>query len=208
MNNPGDKPFSLACERNKEPILALLAEHFGDRCRVLEIGSGTGQHAVHFADALPHLEWQASDVEENLAGIRAWLADTALTNTPAPLAFDVNDDPPDGGYDAVFTANTMHIMSWPEVERLFEMLPVLTTDDAVLVVYGPFNYGGYCTSDSNAQFDRWLRSEDPRRGLRDFEAVDALARRAGFEPREDRAMPANNRCIVWKRTTTEVTIEV
>ncbi len=199
MNKPVDKPFSLACERNKEPILALLVEHFGDRCRVLEVGSGTGQHAVHFADALPHLEWQASDVGENLAGIRAWLADAELSNTPAPLAFDVNDGPPAGSYDAVFTANTMHIMSWPEVERLFGMLPALTTDDAVFVVYGPFNYDGRCTSDSNAQFDRWLRSEDPRRGLRDFEAVDALARRAGFELREDRAMPANNRCIVWQR---------
>jgi len=194
-----DKPFSLACERNREPILAVLQQHFGDRNRVLEVGSGTGQHAVHFADALPHLEWQASDVEDNLPGIRAWLDEFALPNTPAPIAWNVRDEPPARGFDAVFTANTLHIMSWEEVEHLFSALPDVTTDDARLVVYGPFNYDGYATSDSNAQFDRWLRSEDARRGLRDFEKVGALARAAGFELLEDRAMPANNRCIVWER---------
>jgi cyclopropane fatty-acyl-phospholipid synthase-like methyltransferase len=194
-----DKPFSLACERNREPILDVLQQHFGDRNRVLEIGSGTGQHAVHFADALSHLEWQASDVDGNLAGIRAWLDEVALPNTPAPIAWNVRDEPPARGFDAVFTANTLHIMSWEEVERLFSVLPDITTDDARLVVYGPFNYDGQATSDSNAQFDRWLRSEDAQRGLRDFEKVDALARAAGFELVEDRSMPANNRCIVWER---------
>jgi len=195
-----DKPFSLACERNREPILAMLRQYFGDRRRVLEVGSGTGQHAVHFADALPHLEWQASDVEENLQGIRAWLDEVALPNTPAPIAWNVRDEPPERGFDGIFTANTLHIMSWEEVERLFSVLPDITTDDARLAVYGPFNYDGQATSDSNAQFDRWLRSEDPQRGLRDFEKVDALASAAGFELVEDRAMPANNRCIVWERT--------
>ncbi len=194
-----DKPFSLACERNREPILGVLQQHFGDRSRVLEVGSGTGQHAVHFADALPHLEWQASDVEENLQGIRAWLDEVALPNTPAPIAWNVRDEPPERGFDGVFTANTLHIMSWEEVERLFSVLPDITTADARLVVYGPFNYDGQATSDSNAQFDRWLRSEDAQRGLRDFEKVDALARAAGFELVEDRSMPANNRCIVWER---------
>lgn len=194
-----DKPFSLACERNREPILTVLRQYFGDRSRVLEVGSGTGQHAVHFADALPHLEWQASDVEENLPGIRAWIDEFALPNTPAPLAWDVRDPPPARGFDAVFTANTLHIMSWPEVERLFAVLPEIVADDARLAIYGPFRYGDKPTSDSNAQFDRWLRSEDPDRGLRDFEKADALARQAGFELMEDRAMPANNRCIVWQR---------
>ncbi len=194
-----DKPFSLACERNREPILSVLQQYFGDRDRVLEVGSGTGQHAVHFADALPHLEWQASDVEDNLDGIRAWLDEATLPNTPAPLAWDVRDPPPAHGFDGVFTANTLHIMGWDEVERFFAALPVVTTGDARLVVYGPFRYDGQATSDSNAQFDRWLRSEDPRRGVRDFEKVDELARAAGFELVEDRAMPANNRCIVWER---------
>lgn len=195
-----EKPFSPACERNREPILAVLRAWFADREQVLEIGSGTGQHAVHFAAALPGLRWQASDVAERLPGIRAWLQEAALPNTPAPIALDVNDPPPAAArYDAVFSANTLHIMGWKEVERMFAALPGLTRRGAVLVIYGPFNYEGRYTSPSNAQFDEALHSADPRRGLRDFEEVDALAGAAGFALQEDREMPANNRCLVWKR---------
>ncbi|MCL4184545.1 MAG: DUF938 domain-containing protein, partial [Burkholderiaceae bacterium] len=121
-----EKPFSAASERNREPILAVLREWFVDRKHVLEIGSGTGQHAVHFAAALPKLRWQTSDVADNLPGIRLWLKEAALPNTPAPIAFDVNGPAPDGEYDAVFSANTLHIMGWKEVERLFAALPKLT----------------------------------------------------------------------------------
>ncbi len=194
-----EKPCSPSCERNREPILAVLRERFARCKRVLEIGSGTGQHAVYFAAALPKLRWQTSDVAANLPGIRMWLKEAALPNTPAPLAFDVGDTPPTGDYDAVFSANTLHIMSWKEVERLFAALPGLTRAGALLVVYGPFNYEGQFTSPSNAQFDEALRSGNPKRGIRDFEEVDALAAAAGFVLEEDRAMPANNRCIVWKR---------
>ncbi|RPH63692.1 MAG: DUF938 domain-containing protein [Burkholderiales bacterium] len=194
-----EKPFSPACERNREPILAVLREHFADRKHVLEIGSGTGQHAVHFAAAMPQLRWQASDVAENLPGIRLWLKEAALPNTPAPLTFDVNDPPRTGDYDAVFSANTLHIMGWKEVVRMFAALPALTKPGAVLVIYGPFNYEGQYTCPSNAQFDEALRSGNPKRGIRDFEEVDALAVAAGFVLKDDRAMPANNRCIVWKR---------
>ena len=194
-----EKPCSPSCERNRESILAVLRERFARCKRVLEIGSGTGQHAVYFAAALPKLRWQTSDVAENLPGIRMWLKEAALPNTPAPLAFDVGDTPPTGDYDAVFSANTLHIMSWKEVERLFAALPGLTRAGALLVVYGPFNYEGQYTSPSNAQFDEALRSGNPKRGIRDFEEVDALAAAAGFVLEEDRAMPANNRCIVWKR---------
>ena len=194
-----EKPCSPSCERNREPILAVLRERFARCKRVLEIGSGTGQHAVYFAAALPKLRWQTSDVAENLPGIRMWLKEAALPNTPAPLVFDVGDTPPTGDYDAVFSANTLHIMSWKEVERLFAALPGLTRAGALLVVYGPFNYEGQFTSPSNAQFDEALRSGNPKRGIRDFEEVDALAAAAGFVLEEDRAMPANNRCIVWKR---------
>lgn len=235
-----DKPWSPACERNRDPILAVLRERFADRRRVLEIGSGTGQHAVHFAAALPHLIWQASDVAANLPGIRLWLDEAALPNTPAPLAFDVDEALPDVdealrdalassapapastsalpstptpapqagraqlrvGFDAVFTANTLHIMSWPQVERLFAALPRLTGPGALLAVYGPFNYGGRFTSPSNAAFDAALRRDAPHRGIRDIEAVDALAQAAGFALLEDRPMPANNRCIVWQRDRT------
>jgi cyclopropane fatty-acyl-phospholipid synthase-like methyltransferase len=194
-----DKPFSPACERNREPILAVLRDTLGDRRHVLEIGSGTGQHAVHFAAALPWLRWQCSDREENLPGIRQWLDEAALPNTPAPLDFDVGGHWPAGRYDAVFSANTLHIMGWPQVQQLFAGLPGITTDDALLVIYGPFNRGGQYSSDSNAAFDRSLKARDPRMGIRDAEAVDALAQYAGFALVEDRAMPANNRCRIWRR---------
>lgn len=195
-----DKPYSPASQRNRDPILAVLREHFVDREQVLEIGSGTGQHAVHFAAALPHLRWQTSDRAENLGGIRAWLDEAALTNTPAPLELDVTQRQwPAQRYDAVYSANTVHIMSWPEVELLFARLPEVMTAQARLALYGPFNYGGRHTSDSNAAFDASLKASVPHRGIRDFEAVDALARGIGLELLEDRAMPANNRCLVWQR---------
>lgn len=197
------KPFSPACERNQDAILAVLRDRFADRRRVLEVGSGTGQHAVHFARALPQLVWQTSDITENMSGIGEWLAEAGLPNTPAPLRFDVNgalpDGPPAARYDAVFTANTLHIMGWPEVERLFAALPNLMAPDALLVVYGPFNEGGRFTSPSNAAFDASLRADHPQRGIRDIEAVDALATAAGLRRVEDRAMPANNRCVTWQR---------
>ena len=197
---PATKPFSPACERNQAPILEVLREHFAGRRRVLEIGSGTGQHAVHFAGGLPDLVWQASDVSANLDGIRRWLDEAALPNTPAPIEFDINDAAPEAGpFDAVFTANTLHIMAWAEVERLFARLPGLMTDDALLVVYGPFKQGGEFSSASNAEFDRTLRAAQPLRGIRDAEAVDALASVAGLSLIEDRAMPANNRIRVWRR---------
>ena len=195
-----NKPFSPACERNQDAILAVLREHFANRTRVLEIGSGTGQHAVHFARALPHLVWQTSDVPAHLSGIRQWLADAHLPNTPAPLAFDINAVSPPGEFDAIFSANTLHIMGWDEVQRLFAALPQLMRESALLVVYGPLNVGGRFTSASNAAFDASLRADHPQRGIRDFEAVDALARAAGLGLVEDRAMPANNRCITWRRT--------
>lgn len=195
-----DKPYSPASERNREPILAVLRQHFADRRSVLEIGSGTGQHAVHFAAGLPHLDWQASDQPEYLDGIRAWLDETALPNTPAPLELNVRQAYwPARRYDAVYSANTLHIMSWAEVERLFARLPEVLVADAKLVIYGPFNYGGRFTSDSNAAFDVSLKAQAPHRGIRDFEAVDALARAIGFALLEDRAMPANNRCLVWAK---------
>lgn len=194
-----EKPHSPACERNREPILGVLREYFADRRNVLEIGSGTGQHAVHFAAALPQLIWQSSDRAESLPGIRAWLDEAALPNTPAPLEFDVNDSWPAGPFDAVFSANTLHIMAWPEVQRLFAQLPAVTTGDAVLIIYGPFNEQGRYSSDSNAAFDQWLKARGAHMAIRDAEAVDALADTAGFRRLADIAMPANNRCRVWQR---------
>ena len=194
-----EKPHSPACERNREPILAVLREHFATRRQVLEIGSGTGQHAVFFAAAMPWLQWQASDRAEYLPGIRAWLDDARLPNTPAPLELDVLAAWPALDVDAVFSANTLHIMGWDGVQALFEGVGKLLADSGdTLIVYGPFNYGGAYTSDSNRQFDAWLKVRDPSSGIRDFEAVDALAEAVGLRLLADIEMPANNRCLVWR----------
>jgi SAM-dependent methyltransferase len=195
-----DKPFSPACERNRDPILAVLRDAFATRRRVLEVGSGTGQHAVHFAAAMPWLEWQCSDVAGNLAGIAAWLDEARLPNTPAPIALDVASDPwPSASFDGAFTANSLHIMDWASVQALFAGLTQVLAGEATVVAYGPFNRGGDYTSDSNREFDGWLKARDPRSGIRDVEAVDALAREAGLTLAGDIAMPANNGCLIWQR---------
>jgi len=194
-----EKPDAAACARNREPILEVLQDHFADRRKVLEIGSGTGQHAIFFAAELPRLSWQTSDRAESLPGIQAWLDDAALPNTPAPIRLDVNEAWPATRFDAAFASNILHIMSWREVERLFACLPGTMAGDFKLVVYGPFNYGGRFTSASNAAFDAWLKEQGAHQGIRDFEAVDALAAKAGLKLIEDRAMPSNNQCLVWHR---------
>ncbi|WP_064748539.1 DUF938 domain-containing protein [Lysobacter antibioticus] len=211
---PG-RPHSPACERNREPILAVLRECFADRREALEIGSGTGQHAVHFAAAMPWLRWQCSDRAEHLSGIRLWLDEAGLANTPAPIALEavagsatglvpLPAPPPAAdrrgpGFDAAFSANTLHIMSWPQVEALFAGLAAVLAAQATVAVYGPFNYQGRYTSDSNREFDAWLKARDPASGLRDAEAVDALAAGHGLALAADLAMPANNHCRVWRR---------
>jgi len=199
MNTHVTKPHAPACERNRDPILAVLHDWFAPCGKVLEIGSGTGQHAVYFAGALPHLTWQASDRADNIPGITAWLAEAKLANTPPALALDVNGPWPPGPFDAIFSAHTLHIMAWPDVEANFAALPAVMAPACTLVIYGPFNYGGQYTSESNADFDEWLKARGAHQGIRDFAAVDALARRIGLELQEDRAMPANNRCLVWRR---------
>ncbi len=197
-----DKPFSQACENNKRPILASLRQHFGPAsgvAHVLEIGSGTGQHAVHFAAALPHLVWQCSDRIEHHAGMRAWIDEAQCSNLPPPLELDVRMLPwPVSQSDAVFSANAVHIMSWASVEALLRGVGEILAPGGVLCFYGPFNYDGRVTSESNARFEDWLKSRDPESGIRDFEAVDALARSAGLALRADEEMPANNRLLTWQ----------
>jgi cyclopropane fatty-acyl-phospholipid synthase-like methyltransferase len=194
------RPFSPACERNRDPILDVLRTHFADRRRVLEIGSGTGQHAVHFAAALPHLAWQCSDRAQNLPGIHAWLDSKRLPNTPAPIELDVASGPwPATRFDAAFSANTLHIMGWDEVQAMFGGLDAVLAADATIAIYGPFNSGGRFTSRSNAAFDADLKARAPHMGLRDMEEVDALAESIGLRRVADVAMPANNRCVVWRR---------
>lgn len=194
------KPFSQSSEENKEPIVDVLREAFSTRHRVLEIGSGTGQHAVYFARQLPQLFWQPSELAENIPGIHTWLTEAGLPNVAAPLMLDIERQPwPDTAVDAVFSANTVHIISWPQVEALFAGVGALLPAGGVFALYGPFNYGGRYTSDSNARFDQWLKARDPLSGVRDFEAVDALARAAGMTLTRDYTMPANNRTLVWHK---------
>lgn len=194
------KEYSEACERNREPILGVLRRTFARVTRVLEIGSGTGQHAAYFAAALPHVVWQTSDLPQHHAGIRAWIAESGAANALPPIVLDVNQqDWHCGTVDAIFTANTLHIMSWTSVQALFRGAERELRNGGVLVIYGPFNYGGRYTAQSNARFDEFLRARDPASGIRDFEAVDALAAAAGFRLLEDVPMPANNRALVWTR---------
>jgi cyclopropane fatty-acyl-phospholipid synthase-like methyltransferase len=194
-----NKPNAPSCERNAAPILRVLKEYFADRKQVLEIGSGTGQHAVHFAPQLPQLRWQTSERAEHLDGIRAWLDEAALPNTPPPLTLDVDGVWPQERYDAIFSANTLHIMGWPEVQRFFAQLPAVTTADAKLAIYGPFNVDGRFTSDSNAAFEQWLKARGAQMGIRDAAAVDALATASGFALVDDIAMPSHNRLRLWQR---------
>lgn len=195
------KPFSEASERNRGPILVVLERWLTGPCRVLEIGSGTGQHAVHFAAALPHVVWQASDRAENLPGIREWIAEAALPNLDGPIVLDVNDTGwPGPEYEGVFSANTSHIMSWAEVELMFSRAAAALHRGGLFFLYGPFNYGGRHTSESNARFDASLRAQAAQMGIRDFEAVVECASANGFALLEDNAMPANNRLLVWRRT--------
>ena len=194
------KPYSESCVQNREPILSVIEPLFRDRKDVLEIGSGTGQHAVYFAAKMPHLTWHTSDLAENDDGIRAWLNEAALPNTTGPVSLDVLDRPwsaPEA--DAVFSANTTHIMHWDSVVALFGGVGELLRKRGLFCLYGPFNYGGEYTSESNAQFDEWLHERDPLSGIRDFDDLDRLALQAGLRLEHDYAMPANNRILSWRK---------
>jgi SAM-dependent methyltransferase len=192
------KPYAESSEKNKEPILAVLKDIFADRKHVLEVASGTGQHAVHFGRELPHLIWQPSELAQNLVGIQAWLDEAQLPNVSAPLAIDVNDARwLVAAVDAIFNANTVHIISWPEVERLFAHIARVIEPGGYVCLYGPYNYGGKFTSESNERFDAWLKARDPDSGVRDFEAVNRLAAAHGLDLLRDIAMPSNNRILVW-----------
>jgi len=197
-----EKPFSEPCERNKEPILRVLKSAFFNTKSVLEVGSGTGQHAVHFASGMPHLAWQPSELSENLPGIMLWLEGARLPNIKEPIELDVSEHPwQAGSFDGVFTANTLHIMSKDLVEQFFLGLYSALTGGGTLCVYGPFNYRGEYTSGSNGKFDAFLRTRDPRSGIRDFEWVNSLAEARGLKLSHDHEMPANNRLLEWRKTS-------
>lgn len=192
-------PFSQACENNKSYILEILREAFADRSQVLEIASGTGQHACHFAANMPWLQWQPTELSQNLPVLHPRCAAYGGDNLLSEQALDVCDQPwPVAVPDALFSANSLHIMAFSAVEKFFGALATQAGDDTVLAIYGPFNYRGQYTSPSNARFDQWLAQQHPDSAIRNFEDVDRLAAAAGFSLQADHAMPANNRLLVWR----------
>ncbi len=194
------KPFCEATDQNKDPILAVLRRLWTHPARVFEVGSGTGQHAAYFASHLPHLEWQTSDLPEKLPGIRLWLEEAALPNTPPPLALDVLQSPwPALTVDGAFSANTAHILHWHQVEALFRGVGTLLRPGGLFCLYGPFSFGGRHVSESNARFDASLKARDPGMGVRDADDLRRLAQVAGMVPAETVAMPVNNHILVWRR---------
>ena len=202
---PVGMPFSQACENNKQPILEVLQKELKDSLHVLEIGSGTGQHSVYFAPRLTHLTWQTSDVLAHHAIINAWHTAYPTPNLYAPMAFDLGVDPlpinlaNNQFYDAVFTANTLHIISWTLVEKLFELVGNALPINGKLIIYGPFNENGHYTSAGNQQFDNSLRQRDPKSAIRHLEDIVALAKTHQLELSDKYAMPANNQLLVFQK---------
>jgi len=195
-----EKPNAPATGRNQEVILQVLQDEFSDAKSVLEIGSGTGQHAVFFARELPHLVWQSSDREINHDGIKAWIDDAGLENLLFPLALDVEDtEKLNSTFDAVFSANTAHIMSFPAVKCMFRLVGSCLTEEGVFCLYGPFNQDGAFSSPSNEKFDASLKAQDGSMGIRDLEDLDALAAANGMRRVRLYAMPANNNIAIWEK---------
>lgn len=192
-------PFSQACENNKQPILNILKPLFNKGDTVLEIGSGTGQHANFFAEQMPTINWQPSDREMNLQYIQAWQQAKPLVNNLPPLTLDIDEAWPTINTNHVFTANTLHIISFSQVETLFTKVAELLNKKNLFIIYGPFNYDGAYTSESNEGFDEFLKSRDPLSGIRDFESIVALAEGLSLIFKKDHAMPANNRCLVFEK---------
>jgi cyclopropane fatty-acyl-phospholipid synthase-like methyltransferase len=195
-----NKPFAASCQQNREPIFNIIQPLLKNCQTLLEIGSGTGQHAVYFANKLPHLHWQTSDRANYHAGINAWLDDANHPNILPPLLLDVSqNDCPKQRFDAIFSANTLHIMSKEEVIFFFQKIASCLSSAGSLIVYGPFNYDGNYTSDSNARFDQWLISQNSHSSIKDFEWINDLAKQAGLTLKKDYAMPANNRILHWEK---------
>ena len=220
-DNPNNKvdisalPFSQACENNKQPILEVLQTELQGCNHVLEIGSGTGQHSVYFAPNLPEIQWQTSDVTGNHRHIIAWHNAYPAPNLYLPLAFDLAQDSVpvsshlnsshldssyvDKPYDVIFTANTLHIISWALVERLFTLASDALPVDGKLIVYGPFNEHGNYTSEGNQRFDVVLRSSNAESGIRDKEDIVSLANTHHLQLTNTYAMPANNQLLVFQK---------
>ncbi len=201
FNSSDAKPYAASCERNKEAILHVLKRSISYEYKnLLELGSGTGQHAIFFAEQFPQLNWTCSDQLEHHHGIKLWLDEAKLANTSGPIEYEIGkDDFPEGDFDVLFTANTFHIMSWDKCQKFIDHCGENLKKNALIIIYGPFNYGGEYSSHSNAQFDIWLKGISDQSAIRDFEEVDAWMNKQGFKLVEDAEMPANNRVLVFKK---------
>ncbi len=194
------KPFAESCEQNKLPILAVLEEIFTEAGNVFEVGSGTGQHAVFFSEQMPHLNWYPSDLPTEIPGMKLWLVEVEHDRIKEPSELDVMAGQwPFNEMDYVYTANTTHIIGWSEVVAMFAGVGRSLKSGGLFAQYGPFNYGGEYTSDSNARFDVWLKDRDPKSGIRNFEDLVRLAEENGMKFYKDFEMPANNRILVWQK---------
>lgn len=199
-----EKPFSESAARNAGPILEVLRDELRHSESVLEIGSGTGQHGIYFAAAMPHLSWQTSDREANHAAINAWISEANIQNVQRPLALDVLDATLESGqYDAVFSANTAHIMSFTAVRKMLGLVGRALKRSGLFCLYGPFRVDGRFTTPSNQRFDASLRARDPSMGIRDLWALDDLAAASGLQRSALYALPANNLFVVWQKTVVD-----
>jgi cyclopropane fatty-acyl-phospholipid synthase-like methyltransferase len=195
-----DKPFAEYAQRNAAPILEVLRHELRGHTNVLEIGSGTGQHAVHFATELTHLQWQTSDLDENHDGISSRIADAGLPNVGGPLSLDVAAaELPDNSYDAVYSSNTAHIMSPDAVVAMFRLVGTVLRRDGLFILYGPFRQAGRFNTQSNRDFDADLRSRDPSMGIRDLDELDKLGAENGLRRLNLYAVPSNNLVAVWQK---------
>lgn len=193
------KSFSPACERNRQPILDVLKEVFVTPGVLLEIGSGSGQHAAYFSRQLKHILWQPSDLQENLASISAYRKETDNLNFLAPVILDLHDiDSIKCRYDYMVCINTIHIVSWPLVKNLFTLAGCRLKQGGYFFAYGPYKYSDRELEPSNQQFDAWLKQRDPESGIRSFEDVDRLAHQNQLIYQGDVSMPSNNRSIWWQ----------
>jgi len=193
-------PFSEACERNREPILEALGQVFPARGRVLEIGSCTGQHLVFFAPSFPEICWQPSDQLEYLEGLSARIRLEGSPNILEVIELDVTKEWPGQAFDAVYSSNTAHIMSWESVCAMFTGVGDCLLPGGVFCLYGPFNEGGRFTSASNEEFDRSLRARDPAQGIRDLEALESLALGQQMKLQQQFRLPANNCLLVFQKS--------
>jgi cyclopropane fatty-acyl-phospholipid synthase-like methyltransferase len=195
-----NKPYAESCDQNKQPILEIIMPILATANSVLEIGSGTGQHAVYFAGKMPHLTWYTSDCLPYIEGINMWLQEAELTNVVAPVELNVTTSPwPDLKVDAVFTANSLHIMGEEDVIHFMACAGQLLKPQGELLIYGPFNYNGKYTSESNRRFDQWLKSRDINSGIKSFENLSLLAADNGMQLVSDYTMPANNRILHFRK---------